>query len=105
MTLAELIRQDALKESELTPEVKEVLTKGIYKSLKAGGHYTLDIHDDLAATRVDRYKDSKGEPYAIVRIAKKDELPLKEWLTSQGLRYKAIYGARGIHLIGYEVTL
>lgn len=104
MTLAELIRQDALKESGLTPEVKEELAKGIYKALRASGSFSVDVHD-IEKSRVDYCTMQNGEKYSIVRLSRKDDYAFKSWLREQGLSYEAVYGARGIHLIRYKVML
>lgn len=104
MTLAELIRQDALKESGLTPEVKEELTKGIYKALRASESFNINVLD-IEKSRVDYYTLPSGEKYSIVRLARKDDYALRAWLREQGLSYETVYGARGIHIIGYRVRL
>ncbi len=104
MTLAELIRKDALKENGLTSVVKKELTRGIYKALRSGDSFKIEVHD-IEKSRVDYYTMQNGEKYCIVRISKKDDYALKSWLSEQGLSYEAVYGARGIHLIGYRVRL
>lgn len=104
MTLADLIRQDALKESGLTLEVKEELAKDIYKALRATDAFNIEVHD-IDKSRVDYYTLPNGEKYGIVRLARKDDYAFKAWLREQGLSYETVYGARGIHIIGYKVRL
>ena len=103
MTLAELIKQDSLRESGLTGEVKEELTKKIYDALRNGREFFIEILD-IKESRVDWFDNHLGK-YSIVRIAHKDDYALRHWLDEQGLHVRARYGARGIHLLGYEISL